>query len=740
MSGNNKKNIEDARRFLWEDDEAASRSSSRIPASSGQRGFSTRDFAVDQSNNLMDMGREDDIMADNRRSAGSGGTGRMSDTIAGLFRPSGTQPVGRIDEYMDAAPSADSDEYISDKRRRLNPLWTAMVYYTNQIVMALGRLGLRGSKLSVCLLVGFGMIGGGLYMILSSGNDESTAAASGSGSIDTGSTRYNNIRNRIIEANVTPEDLFDPKGKSPQHSALAWIVQEDPANLNFDHPALLDRYSLAVFFFASPNARSGGWKNSDAWLTEKGICAWHGIECLPREQEATAENDFKPFTNTYNDNDRVTGISLKDNEIEGEIPPEWGIALDQLITLDLQDNRLSHVLPKTLGNLVNLRNILLRNNRFSGSLPAEFGALTNIHQLNLAKNDFDGPIPTSWSNLKELRNFAVSNNLLTGGFPDFSKMSKLIGLYLDDNGFEGPIPAHFDHFPELMDLWLSKNKFTGVVTSLADLPNIETIHIDENEFEGTLPDMFDYIFQIREFHAQHSKFSGPIPNTITHMQSMKTLNLSNNNFDGTIPPGLGMLTDIISIMIDDNELTGPIPTLLGKLDDISRLSLSNNKLTGTIPSELSRCFRLAELFVNSNKLEDYYPTLSSDIFNAAITLGLRGKSMARRRLTPTLEDKEETDEHDLVEEVLREFPPEERGEREEWNQQVGWHRKENIRKSAGHPDLRGSAKKNIDTLQVNGTVHSSPPLQRWVLVSIGLLIAAAFAAKFLRKKSKGRMQ
>lgn len=43
---------------------------------------------------------------------------------------------------------------------------------------------------------------------------------------------------------------------------------------------------------------------------------------------------------------------------------------------------------------------------------------------------------------------------------------------------------------------------------------------------------------------------------------------------------------------------------------------------------------------------------------------------------------------DLVKEVLDENPPEERGVRDEWDHQVGWHRKENIHGAS--PQLRGS--------------------------------------------------
>jgi hypothetical protein len=445
-ANNSTRNIDNARRFLWEDDSATTASSSSRTPPGGQRGFSTRDFAVDQSNNLMDMGREDDNLAANKRRSGSGGGGgRIGDTIAGLFRPSSSNLSigagrGEFDEYMDAAPSTDADEYISEKRRRLNPFWMIMATVVD------GRRGHHGTKLAICLLVGLGLLGGGLYVIFSSSGDGSSSRGS---SVDINGVRYKNIKNRIVETNVTTESLLNPSGATPQHMALAWIVNDDPAQLSFDHPALLDRYSLVTFYFASTNAETGGWKDAHAWLSEQGICAWHGIECVRREQEATVNNNFKPFTSTYNDNDRVTGISLKENDIEGEIPGEWGTALDHLITLDLQDNRLGHVVPTAIGNLVNLRELLLRNNLFYGPLPSEFGALTNLHHLNLAKNDFEGPIPAIWKNMKELRNFDVSSNLLTGSIPDFSQMTRLLGLFMEDNNFEGALPTFLQKFTDL---------------------------------------------------------------------------------------------------------------------------------------------------------------------------------------------------------------------------------------------------------------------------------------------------
>ena len=190
----------------------------------------------------------------------------------------------------------------------------------------------------------------------------------------------------------------------------------------------------------SQNLSNEEWTKADGWLTETGICAWYGIECVPREQEATEENEFNPFTSTYDDNDRVTGIVLNANNIESEIPAEWGIALDRLVILNLEENGLSHTLPSTLANLQNLRSLLLADNQLSGKLNSDLGALSNLHQLDLSRNSFEGPLSASWSNMKELRDLALSGNLLNGSLPKYlAEMTKLIGLFLNDNDFEGDL-------------------------------------------------------------------------------------------------------------------------------------------------------------------------------------------------------------------------------------------------------------------------------------------------------------
>jgi hypothetical protein len=57
------------------------------------------------------------------------------------------------------------------------------------------------------------------------------------------------------------------------------------------------------------------------------------------------------------------------------------------------------------------------------------------------------------------------------------------------------------------------------------------------------------------------------------------------------------------------------------------------------------------------------------------------------------EQQENDDGSELVREILSEFPPEERGEREEWQSREGWHRKEDTQRKEDIQETRKSSRR-----------------------------------------------
>jgi len=676
MSSHNRSNVENARRFLWDNSETGDAESgvsgtgnarsraAHTSMSRGGTGFSTRDFnVVDQSVNLMDLtGGNTSSKAEKKQAAAassrnkSGGGG-----IAGLFRAKmETDNLNKFaDEYeygdADAMNQADAEENIAGKRRRFSlfgvahPILVACRNPNKNYKRPGAKAILTIAVAFVALLLVFSTLRSFEELEASEkniGSNSDSDSATNNTHVDPNNKdkdndndndndkdkdnggnhleRFETIKKRILDRNVSEAEAFvfgsgnkKDKETTPQQAALDWLVSEDPANLPPDHEALIDRYGLAVVFFSSTNTvehGSNGWKQHDHWLSAKGICSWHGVECLPKEQEASAENNYEPFTTKYDENNFVIAIKLDSNQIKGTIPGELGTAFAELMTIDLEDNLLTGTLPVALSKSPHLKNLLVGSNMLMGKLPQEYGLLENLHQLNVAHNNLEGPIWQDWeSRLTRLRYFAASHNQLTGAFPDLSKMTRLTGLFLEGNDMEGPLPESLEGMTALLDLRISENRFSGPIAVLSALSNLETLHLGSNEFTGEIPNMFDKLFRLHELVFSNNKFEGPIPQTLTHLQALKTLILDSNQLEGTLPPGLGLLTDVITLSLRDNKFEGTIPTLLGRLDDVKIMSLNHNKLSGSIPSELGSCFRLSELHLQNNQLTGGIPTELGDL-------------------------------------------------------------------------------------------------------------------------------
>ncbi len=110
-----------------------------------------------------------------------------------------------------------------------------------------------------------------------------------------------------------------------------------------------DREALVALY----NATDGeNWGGSDNWLSDAPLGEWKGV--------------------TTNDDGRVTGLYLSENQLSGEIPPELG-NLSNPQELFLYGNYLSGEIPAELGNLSILTGLFLHENQLSGEMPAELG-------------------------------------------------------------------------------------------------------------------------------------------------------------------------------------------------------------------------------------------------------------------------------------------------------------------------------------------------------------------------------
>ena len=151
--------------------------------------------------------------------------------------------------------------------------------------------------------------------------------------------RFAALQDTILSSRFTADKHLNTDGTA-QNLALRWLTDDDPAQLEVDDDSILQRYALAVFFFFGSAGASNTWKRNDYWMTDKGICLWYGVACLPHFHEGVEETH-------YNQNSDVVKLNLTDNSVAGTLPSELR-ALENLETLDLGKNGLVGTLPKSL--------------------------------------------------------------------------------------------------------------------------------------------------------------------------------------------------------------------------------------------------------------------------------------------------------------------------------------------------------------------------------------------------------
>ena len=297
-------------------------------------------------------------------------------------------------------------------------------------------------------------------------------------------------------------------------------------------PPLRDRDVLEILF-ESTGGRS--WARHDNWLTDAPLGEWAGVGT-----DASGH---------------VTWLDLWSNGLTGELPPE-------------------------LGNLANLRHLMLNQNwGLTGGIPSELGKLADLVALGLSDIGLTGEVPPELGDLANLRSLSLSRNGLTGEIPSkLGNLANLAYLNLYGNYLTGEIPSKLGKLASLQELDLAWNDLTGEVPpELGKLASLESLNLSDNDL------------------------TGEIPSKLGKLANLRSLMLNINDLTGEVPPELGDLASLDTLNLSDNDLTGEIPSKLGDLANLESLTLSNNPdLFGALP--LANLVKLTEIVLGGTEI------------------------------------------------------------------------------------------------------------------------------------------
>jgi Leucine-rich repeat (LRR) protein len=377
---------------------------------------------------------------------------------------------------------------------------------------------------------------------------------------------------------------------------------------------VVEEDSLALV--ALYNSTNGdNWRNNDGWL-EAPVADWRDVT-VSGDRVMRVSLRFNQLTGEIppkiSELSNLQRLDLGSNQLTGEVPPELS-ELSNLEELDLSFNQLTGGIPPGLSELSNLEFLTLSSNQLTGEVPSKLSELSNLEDLYLGKNQLTGEIPTELSELSSLKILRLGNKLTGGIPPELSELSNLEELILSSNQLTGDIPPELSELSNLEELDLRFNQLTGEIPpGLSELSNLRSLGLPANQLTGEIPPELSELSNLGRLDLSDNQLTGGIPLELSELSNLRLLRLSDNQLTGEIPPGLSELSNLELLDLSDSELTGEIPPGLSELSNLQSLTLGSNQLTGEIPSKLSELSNLELLDLSDSELTGEIPSGLSEL-------------------------------------------------------------------------------------------------------------------------------
>ncbi|XP_076926347.1 receptor-like protein EIX2 [Bidens hawaiensis] len=352
----------------------------------------------------------------------------------------------------------------------------------------------------------------------------------------------------------------------------------------------------------------------------------------------------------------VESIFIDDSGVSGHLPDQLG-QLINLKCLILDKNLISGQIPLSVGGLSSLEELSVSNNRLNGTLPDSLGLLSNLVYLDISNNLLMGVVTDApFANLKRLKFLSGSGNnlILRPRLANWNPHFRLERLFLKSWDIGPQFPLWLLQQSDLRELEISNTSISSTMplSFWGSFPNLEYLHMSQNHIQGRLLGIPSKLLIL---DLSHNKFIGQLPelsnSSLIHVldlsynsfegmlhklicsdggKQLRALNLANNHLSGGIPNQCWeRYQNLEFLSLENNNLSGGIPRTMGSLYSLISLNMCNNKLSGRLPSSLKNLTELWILQLAGNKFVGRIPTwLGTKIMFLSI-LNLRSNNFRR---------------------------------------------------------------------------------------------------------------
>ncbi|GAB2289472.1 hypothetical protein Dimus_023781 [Dionaea muscipula] len=298
------------------------------------------------------------------------------------------------------------------------------------------------------------------------------------------------------------------------------------------------------------------------------------------------------FLDFLHNQTRFSFLGLGNNYIQGPVP----MPPPSLVIYDVGGNdQLRGEIPTTICNATSLQILRLSLNRLSGRIPlCLFDSSNHMTYLNLGDNLLLGMIPKTFTSSCKLKVIGLGNNKLEGGIPrSLANCTSLVSLNLSSNNISNTFPIWLSTLLSLQSLDLQANILHGPlpVQFRLGFPILHILQLSHNQFIG---EIFNELFNDLNCMQKPCQTLPGVEIAVSFtvlgvsMSLFLTLSLP-QKYKGHINNGISLSLPVMT-NLSRNRLVGMIPDSIGNLVALHFCTkpISSSSSSATVPS-ISSC-------------------------------------------------------------------------------------------------------------------------------------------------------